>query len=256
MLPPASGAAPPDWWKPTAGTSWQIQIDGETIDTSFDAEVYDVDLFETDQEEIDALHDADPDRRVICYFSAGSYENWRPDKNEFPEEAVGKPLDNWPGEKWVDIRHPAIRSIMETRMDLAVTKECDAVDPDNVDAGTYQPAQRRTGFPLTYDDQVEFNTVLALEAHERGLAVGLKNDIEQVPDLVDLFDFTVNEECFSYNECDALEPFIDDDKPVFQIEYGKKKKARRICDEANELGFSSLVKKLNLGPWRIDCREF
>ena len=115
---------------------------------SFDVEAYDVDLFETSQEEIDALHDAG--RKVICYFSAGSRENWRDDAGDFPPSAVGKPLDSWPGEKWVDIRRPGVPRHHGGRgLDLAAEKKCDAVDPDNVDAGTYDGAQRRTGFPLT-----------------------------------------------------------------------------------------------------------
>jgi hypothetical protein len=241
------------WWQPTAGTSWQIQIDGKPIETSLSVEVYDVDLFDTDQDEIDALHAAG--RRVICYFSAGSREKWRDDAGLFPEEAVGKPLDSWPGERWLDIRSTAVRDIMKARLTIAQNKRCDGVDPDNVDAGTYDNARQRTGFPLTQADQLDYNKFLASEAHARGLAVGLKNDVEQIDELLDWFDFAVNEECFSYDECDELIPFIEDDKPVFQIEYGTMRKARRICLAAEERGLSSLVKRRSLGPWRIDCRD-
>jgi hypothetical protein len=38
--------------------------------------------------------------KSVCYFSAGSYEDWRPDKASFPAGVLGKPLDNWPGESW------------------------------------------------------------------------------------------------------------------------------------------------------------
>jgi hypothetical protein len=43
-------------------------------------------------------------RKVICYFSAGSYENWRSDKNDFPSDVLGNKLEHWEGEKWLDIR--------------------------------------------------------------------------------------------------------------------------------------------------------
>ena len=33
------------------------------------------------------------------------------------------------------------------------------------------------------------------------------------------FDFAVNEECFRYDECDALEPFVTAGKAVFHVEY-------------------------------------
>src|SRR5262245_15557289 len=55
-------------WAPHPGTSWQWQLQG-TIDTSYNVEMYDIDLFDVPQSTIDGLHAAG--RRVICYFSAG-----------------------------------------------------------------------------------------------------------------------------------------------------------------------------------------
>ena len=37
--------------------------------------------------------------------------------------------------------------------------------------------------------------MLAELAHERSLTIGLKNDLDQIDDLVDDFDFAVNESC-------------------------------------------------------------
>ena len=73
-------------------------------------------------------------------------------------------------------------------MDLAVTKGCDAVDPDNVDGYTNAP-----GFPLTAATQLDYDTFLATSAHARGLAVGLKNNLDQVRSLVSSFDFAIND---------------------------------------------------------------
>ena len=33
--------------------------------------------------------------KPICYISAGSAENWRPDFKNFSSAALGKPLDGW-----------------------------------------------------------------------------------------------------------------------------------------------------------------
>ena len=52
------------------------------------------------------------------------------------------------------------------------------MEPDNVDAYSNQ-----TGRALSYDDQRRYNLFLAREAHERGLAIGLKNNLAQVKDL-------------------------------------------------------------------------
>ncbi|MGF1504974.1 MAG: endo alpha-1,4 polygalactosaminidase [Anaerolineae bacterium] len=64
------------------------------------AAMYGTDLFDTLQAVIDQLDDAG--RIVICYFSAGSYEEWRPNAGHFPQEVVGLPLDDWPDERWLD----------------------------------------------------------------------------------------------------------------------------------------------------------
>ena len=234
-------------WDPEPGTSWQIQFTGR-LDTSLDVEVYDIDLWDTPAATIARLQRAG--RRVICYLSAGSWENWRPDADRFPAATLGRPLDGWPGERWLDVRSPAVRAIVRDRFDLAAEKGCDAVDPDNVDGYA-----NRTGFPLTARDQLSFNRFLAEEAHARGLAVGLKNDVEQIPSLVRWFDFAVNEECFRYDECERLTPFIEAGKPVFQIEYGPPRLAPRICPRANALNFDTLIKNLRLDAERTPCRE-
>jgi hypothetical protein len=212
------------------------------VDTTYDVQMYDVDLFETPQETIDVLHG--DGRIVICYFSAGSFENFRPDKASFPKAVKGKRLDGWPGERWLDIRNLGVLGpIMEARLDLAVNKGCDGVEPDNIDGYT-----NRTGFPLTGADQLAYNVWLSAEAHERGLSIGLKNDLEQIPDLVDDFDWILNEQCYQYNECDTLLPFIAAGKAVFGVEYREEGgDPRKYCKLAAAAGYSWLVKTYDLG---------
>lgn len=66
--------------------------------------------------------------KVICYFSAGTYEDWRPDRKRFPPRVIVHELDDWPGERYVGVRSASVRRIMLRRLDLAVKKGCDAVD--------------------------------------------------------------------------------------------------------------------------------
>ncbi|NMB77356.1 MAG: endo alpha-1,4 polygalactosaminidase [Myxococcales bacterium] len=233
-------------WRPAPGTNWQWQLSG-TIDTSFDVVMYDIDLFETPAATIADLHAAG--RIVICYFSAGSYENFRPDKDDFPPEILGEVMDGWPDERWLDVRAQALRPIMQRRLDLAVQKGCDGVEPDNVDG-----YQNNSGFPLTAADQLAYNRFLASEAHARNLSVGLKNDLDQVPQLVADFDWALDEECFAYDECDTLLPFIRAGKAVFQVEYGSASLAATVCPQANALNFDTLIKNLDLDAWRVSCR--
>jgi len=232
-------------WAAKPGTSWQWQLTG-TIDTTLDVQMYDIDLFETPQATIDGLRAKG--RAVICYFSAGSREDWRPDAAMFPAEAFGKGLDGWPGERWLDTRSEAVRAIMKARLDRAVAKRCDGVEPDNVDGYSND-----TGFPLTAASQLDYNRFLAREAHARGLSVGLKNDLEQVPALLADFDWALNEQCLEFDECDTLTPFIKAGKAVFHVEYGAEAKAQTVCPKTKPLGFSTLIKKLNLDAWRVAC---
>jgi len=239
---PSSGD---DIWSPAVRTSWTIQLNG-ALNTSYDVDVYDIDLFDTSSADIAALKSAG--RKVICYFSAGSYENWRDDKDDFPAAVIGDALVGWAGENWLDIRSEDVKTIMAARMDLAVSKGCDAVDPDNVDGYS-----NVSGFPLTAADQLAYNTWLAQTAHAKGLAVGLKNDLDQITDLVNYFDFAVNESCYDYSECGDLTPFTDDNKPVFGIEYAATTDV--FCDKVNTLDFNFLYMNTDLdGTLRQACR--
>jgi len=162
------------------------------------------------------LFDCKQTKGRICYFST-AYEDWRPDAKDFPKATLGKPIDGWAGESWVDYRSAAIRLIMSKRMDLAKKNGCLGVDPDNVDG-----VGGRTGFPLTQREQLDFVQFIAVEAHKRGLLVGLKNSAEIAGKLSSLFDYNVAEECTKYKECDRYPK----DKTFF-IEYMKRSDA--VC---------------------------
>jgi hypothetical protein len=205
----ASSAAAP--WRPAADATWQWQLSG-TINTAYAVSVYDIDLFDAPVATIALLHSRG--QRVVCYLSAGTAENWRPDYARFAAAEMGKPVDGWPGERWLDTRSPNVRTLLQQRLDLAVTKGCDGVEPDNVDAYLHD-----SGFALDAATQLDFNRFLAREAHARGLAVGLKNDVDQLAELAADFDFAVNEQCFQFSECGGYEVFTRAGKPVFNAEY-------------------------------------
>ncbi len=237
-----------DWYRPDKNTSWQWQLNGN-INSSYDVDLYDIDLFDSSETLIKELHSKG--KKVICYFSAGSFENWREDANKFPNETLGKDLDGWEGEKWLDIRNKKLYPIMQNRLDLAKQKGCDGVEPDNIDGYT-----NKSGFKLSKDDQLEYNIFLANEAHKRGLSIGLKNDLNQAKLLEKYFDFSVNEQCHEYNECDMLKVFIKSNKPVFNAEYNKKYKnsSEKLCKESLKLGFQTLILPIDLDDsFRISC---
>jgi hypothetical protein len=241
---PAPTPARPDGaWAPSPGRPWQWQLTG-TVDLSVDVPVYDVDGQATPAAVVAALHRRG--RRAVCYVSVGSWERWRPDAGAFPPTVIGRALDGFPDESWLDIRRlDALAGPLGRRFDLCRAKGFDAVEPDNVDG-----YQNDSGFRLTAADQLRFNRWVAGAAHARGMGVALKNDADQVADLAGAFDFAVVEECQVYGECDAYRPFVEAGKAVLHVEYTDTWPAGRGCAVA---GFSSMRKHRDLDAWRRPC---
>ena len=242
--PPNGSAESRPQWAPRPGLTWQWQLSGR-LDVSVPAQVYDVDLFDTSADQVRHLHALG--RKVICYLDVGSYEPDRPDSAKYPRALLGRPLDGWPNERWLDIRRlDLLGPLIAARMDLCAAKGFDGVEPDNVDGFSND-----TGFPLTAAEQGRFNTRVAELAHRHGLVVGLKNDLDQVSALQPSFDFAVNEQCVQYHECASLSPFIRAGKTVFHVEYHLP--PARFCPVTRPLGFSSMKKRPSLDAARWPC---
>lgn len=230
-------------WRPAPGTDWQWQLSGR-LDTAVDVPVYDIDGFDHTAATVAGLHE--DGRKVICYLSTGAWEDWRPDADAFPASVVGRG-NGWEGERWLDIRAlDVLEPLMAARLDMCREKGFDAVEPDNMDG-----YKNTTGFPVKAADQLRYNRLIAGLAHERGMSVGLKNDLDQIPALVDDFDFAVNEQCAQYDECAELTPFIEAGKAVFHVEY--ELPTSDFCADSRRLKLSSLLKKYELGAWREAC---
>ncbi len=231
-------------WQPKPNTSWQWQLNGN-IDSSLNVDMYDIDLFDSPVKTIKSLKKRGV--KVICYFSAGTFEDWRPDAGSFPKIVKGNKMQDW-DELWLDISNlKALAPIMIARLDLAKEKGCDGVEPDNVDA-----YDNDTVFKISYNQQLRYNKFLAKEAHKRGLSVGLKNDLGQVKELVNYYDWALNEQCFEEDECGKLLPFIKQNKAVFGVEYNLK--PNDFCTKANKMNFDWLYKKMSLESYRLSCR--
>src|SRR5260370_11940522 len=210
-VPPAPG-----WWHPSPGVTWDWQL-VVPIDQSAMVDVYDIDAVENGADGVTSLHTQG--RKVICYVDLGSWESYRPDASTFPIVVLGATYVGYPDERWLDIRRrDLLTPIVRSRLDMAKTKGCDAVEADNMD-GYDTNTHESSGFPLTYQDQIAYNRFVASEAHARGMAIALKNDIFQVKDLVSDFDMELNEQCFQYSECNLVVPFVLAPQPAFGTEY-------------------------------------
>jgi hypothetical protein len=106
-----------------------------------DVPIWIVDLFNTynkDPNLIRRIQQHGNGKKVICYFSAGTSETFRPDFERFNDEDIGGKVDMgegqgyWQGENWLDIRSPNVFKVMRERIKLANEAGCDAIDPDNM----------------------------------------------------------------------------------------------------------------------------
>ncbi|KAH7268294.1 glycoside hydrolase superfamily [Fusarium solani] len=228
-------------WKPKVGTPWQIVLSevikipkGGAKNLKPNVPIYDVDLFENSKETFDALHKAG--KYVICYFSAGSWENWRDDRKSFQKKDLGKTLSGWPDEKYVNINSPSVRAIMAKRIKLAAEKGCDAIDPDNLDG-----YQADNGLGLTEANTISYVKFLSKEAAKYRITTGMKNGGSITKQVL---------------------PYVAG-KPVFNIEYPagapkvKTADKKRICSVTGAAkgskGFSKVIKKMNLDSWVMYC---
>ena len=235
-------------WKPKPTTApWQFQLQGK-IDLSIKAPVYEVDGFDVSKKTVQKLHRKG--RKVICYIDAGSWEQYRPDRAQFPKSVIGKRYEGYPNERWLDIRKfHLFAKPLKSRIAMCARKGFDGLEPDNI-AGF----ENDTGFPIKAKDQLKFNRWIARQAHKRGLSVALKNDGRQSKKLVHNFDYAVVEQCFQYNECGQFKPFIKAGKAVFSVEYETPN--RKFCGKAKKSRFSAIGKEYDLfaKPWR-PCRS-
>lgn len=213
----------------TPGSSHYWQLQGG-ISTTRSANVYGIDLEDNEHTGlIDQLKAQG--KLVVCYISAGTYEQWRSDASSFDQNNdLGSPMGNWPGEFFLNIKSDNVRRIMRSRIDRAVAANCDALEPDNTDA-----YQANNGLGLTAQDQVDYLKFLADYAHSKGLQIALKNTVDLIAsaNLASIFDFTLNESCYTYNECNALKPFIDSNKAVYIAIYGTQSKTSQCRDAAS-----------------------
>lgn len=225
------------WWSPGISETWQVQLSGG-LDATVVADIYDVDAVDTPSAALEEVKGRGA--KLVCYINGGAWEDWRTDAGLFPQRLLGKEMEGWPGEKWLDVSQPAeLLPIMSARMDECVKRGFDAVDVDNVDG-----YDNDTGFTLTREDQILYIQALAKLAHDKGLGFGLKNTLDLVGDLAADIDFAVNEQCHEYDECSGYDPLLAEGKPVVVIEYTGK--TSKICSYV-PVGMHILFKDANLG---------
>lgn len=239
------------WWTPGPGVSWQWQISGE-LALDLDVDMYNLDLSDVTEAEVASLQQRGV--IVICSFSAGTIAA---DSVEFenvtagPPSIVGASVEGTNEEEWwIDITSETVLGVMLQRLDLAVNKSCDGVDPSNIEVF----AVEGSGLNITAESQVAYNMWLADEAHMRNLSIGLRNDWTQLEELESSFDWALSENCLAEGECETYHPnFVLAEKAVLDAEYFQFDSS--FCENITASGLDVIIKDPSLDRRRCSCQN-
>jgi hypothetical protein len=116
---------------------------------------------------------------------------------------------------------------------------CPAQSPKNDTSIGHQD-----GFTYDKSAYADYMKYLAGIAKANNLAIGLKNSLDIIPDLVSAkpgvasdIQFAVNEQCHENEECARYKPLTDANLAVFNIEYGLND-----CSDPTGVNLSTVVK--------------
>jgi hypothetical protein len=120
----------------------------------------------------------------------------------------------------------------------------------------------------TKNDSIDYMQFLSSITRPLNLTLGLKNAGAIISAVLPLVDFSVNEQCAQYGECERFQAFIAAEKPVFHIEYPggngdlqqnietngfSDDTKKRFCETQGSPGLSTVLKKMNLDGWVQYC---
>jgi hypothetical protein len=201
---------------------------------------------------------------AICYMDAGTAEDWRSDYGKFDPSELGGPDQGWPGEEFIDVAdwstpvpsgYETLETIMTDRMKLCQEEGFDAIDADNVDA--YSDGD--IGVNITMGQEETYIDELVAIAHSDGLAFFLVNEINGDSLLATeapLVDGEIVEQCWADQDCSALDVFVQEGKPILDIEYAGQPEAT-LCGEANAFPMTAIQTDLALdGDISYGCWEY
>ncbi len=187
---------------------------------------------------------------TVCYVSVGTVEKTSPDKTSFPASIIGRTYEDWPEERFLDIRRfDVLLPLMRRRFERCKALGFDAIEADNMDVH-----ENESGFDLSRDDGVAYIKALAETAHELGLKIGQKNVPDLTSVLVETLDFAITESCYQDDWCEAVTAYVRAGKPVFDAEYTDRPiDFASACEQADSLKLSMILKDRDLTAPRSTC---
>lgn len=232
---------------PAESARWLARLDGP-VDIEDDADFFYLDAEQQAPEDLAELRRQG--RHYLCYLSAGSFEDFRDDADQFPQSAIGNPLAAFPGERWLDVRDATVRQLMAARIERLAKLGCAGVPPSALTVHTAD-----TGFVLTLGDALEYSRWVAERLHASGMSAGLIGPASLTSELWAVFDFGLAIGCVEGTQCAEYEVLRQGGRPVFFVELGAPEDAARLCNTAQQLGFYPLVTDAGFGGNCVVCRD-
>ncbi|WFE87467.1 endo alpha-1,4 polygalactosaminidase [Roseibium porphyridii] len=233
----------------SAGDSWDWQLT-EPADLNRPVKVLDLHPSIVSPEDLAALKSKGI--KTICYVSVGTLERTSPDRANFPSEIIGNTYDDWPDERFLDIRRlDVLLPLMAARFESCKSMGFDAIEPDNMDVH-----DNDSGFPITEQHAVAYIRLLAGTARGLGLKIGQKNVPDLTEKLIDVLDFAIAESCYQDRTCKAYSAYNDAGKAIFDAEYiDKPIHFTKACTIAEKYGISMILKDRDLTAPALWCPE-
>lgn len=224
----------------SVGDGWDWQLT-EPVDLDRNVSVLDLHPDLVTPDDLAALRQKGV--RTICYVSIGTLENTSVDFNAFPDDVLGKTYEDWPDERFLDIRRlDVLLPIMKSRFEACRNEGFDAIEPDNMDVH-----DNDSGFPITADDVVAYVARLATIAHSLDLGIGQKNVPDLTADLINHMDFLIAESCFQDKWCDDVNAYVRAGKPIFDAEYTDRPiDFQEACEFAAQQNIAMILKDRDL----------
>ena len=229
---------------PAPGVTWQAQLSG-AVDPSLDVNLFYLDADFTSAAVVSQLRAKG--KLVLCYVSAGTFEPWRKDANDFPESVLGQPLADYPREQWLDVRAASVRKLMQARLVAMAMAGCDGVYPSTMEAHLHS-----TGFDITRSDMVAYAGWFATEIHAHGMSAGLSVSADLIPDVQQAYDWALVIDCLA-SGCTPWAPVRQSGRAVLQVEFGDSTDTSRVCNAAASLGFDAIIKRPAFDGFRVGC---
>lgn len=190
-------------------------------------------------------------KKVICYISAGTIENWRSDaKKAMDTASLGKKYKGFEStEQWVNILEwQSVKPIMESRINQAASKGCDGVEFDNIDCWDHgSQCVPGASKPQLKKKQIEYIKWLSQTAHSKGLAVGLKNVNGIASEVLSYGDFAI-EEGNPASEFSKFGKFTSQNKAVISVQYSDQ--GGNVCANAKK---NKMLAKYKSGSGWKNC---